>query len=274
MFLNMNPVLISIGGFEIKYYSLMILLGVILSISLFMKEGKRFGINSDFLFNLAFWIVVMGIIGARLYYVLFNLPMYKNDPMSIFKIWEGGLAIHGGIIFGILTILVYCRRYKVDVLRILDMLSVPLLLAQAIGRWGNFFNNEAHGAVTTLEHLRSLHIPDFIINGMQIDGLYYEPTFLYESLWCLMGFLIVLIIRRNKYIKRGGPTAFYFMWYGVGRFFIESMRTDSLMIGGFKMAQVVSIIMFVVGLGMTMILTRKGKFEDLYNTEQESMVQF
>lgn len=270
----MNSVIFSIGPFTLKYYSVLILLGVIIGISLLLKEGKRFNMNQDFLFNLAFWTIIMGIIGARLYYVLFNWSTYRDNPQTIFKIWEGGLAIHGGIIFGILTIIIYCNKYKVNIMKILDMFSIPLILGQAIGRWGNFFNSEAHGRVTTLEHLEKLHIPDFVINGMHINGVYYEPTFFYESVWCLLGLILLLIIRRNKYIKRGQVFATYCMWYGVGRFFIEYMRTDSLMLGTIKVAQLVSVIMIIFGLCVTMILSRKGRFEDLYNSDADSKVMF
>ena len=236
-----------------------------------IKEGKKFNISSDFLFNMAFWTIVFGIIGARLYYVIFNWSDYSYDLMSIFKIWNGGLAIHGGLIAGFITMYIYTKRYKFNVLRITDLAVVPVILGQAIGRWGNFFNSEAHGAVTSVAHLRSLHIPEFIIEGMQIGGLYYHPTFLYESIWCLIGFVILLIIRRVKYLKIGQLTCVYLMWYSIGRFFIESLRTDSLMLGGFKAAQIVSVILFIIALIIMMLLSRKGKFEDLYNSEEKNI---
>ena len=155
-----------------------------------------------------------------------------------------------------------------------DFLAPAMLLAQAIGRWGNFFNSEAHGAATTLAHLESLHIPEFIIKGMNIDGIYYTPTFLYESIWCLVGFLLLLIIRRLKITKVGQPFALYLMWYGLGRFIIESMRTDSLMLGGFKMAQIVSVGMVFIGLIIIMITGRKGRYEDLYDQDENEVVRF
>lgn len=267
----MNPTLLTIGPLEIKWYSTLILVAVIIGITLFMKEGKRFNISNDFLFNLAFWVIVFGIIGARLYYVIFNWQAYSNDLLSIFKIWNGGLAIHGGLIAGFITLCIYCKKYDVDIFKIADMAVVPVILGQAIGRWGNFFNSEAHGAVTSLTHLKELHIPEFIIDGMQIGGLYYHPTFFYESLWCIIGFIILLIIRRIKYIKVGQLTCFYLMWYSVGRFFIESLRTDSLMLGGFKAAQILSIVLFITALIILMIISRKGKFEGLYNKENQNI---
>lgn len=270
----MNPYVYKIGNFGIRWYSLLILIGVIIGIRMLEKEGQRFNINKDFLFNLAFWAIVIGIIGARIYYVIFNFNLYKNDIFSIFKIWEGGLAIHGGIIAGVITIALYCKKYKMQFLRITDLCIAPLLLAQVLGRWGNFFNGEAHGAATSLAHLKSLHIPEFIIKGMNISGIYYEPTFLYESIFCLVGFIIILIVRRGKYIKIGMQTALYLMYYSVIRFFIESMRTDSLMLGGFKVAQIVSILLFLTGLIMIMMISRKSKFEDLYNNVYKNDMKF
>lgn len=270
----MNPVLITLFGFEIRWYSVLILSGVLIAIFLLIKEGKRFNIPKDFLFNMAFWVVIFGIIGARLYYCIFNFNLYKDNLIDIFKIWEGGLAIHGGIIAGFITLLIYTKKYSVNTLKITDMTVIPLLLAQAIGRWGNFFNSEAHGAATTYYHLKELHIPEKIIEGMKIGNVYYHPTFFYESIYCLIGFVILLFVRRYRYLKRGQLTALYLMYYSVGRFFIESLRTDSLMFGAFKVAQLVSVVLFIIGLFMFMIISRKGRFEDLYNEEQKGPIRF
>ena len=269
MLLDINPVMFSIGGYSLRYYSFFVLIAAVIAILLIIKEGKRFDLNKDTLFDLAFWTILIGIIGARLYYVIFNFQLYKDNLLSILYIWEGGLAIHGGIFFGGITLFLFCKKHELDPIRILDISVVPMLLAQAIGRWGNFFNSEAHGIVTSLEKLQSMHLPNFIIEGMHIEGLYYEPTFLYESLWCILGFIIIVILRRLKYIKKGMPTCFYLMWYSVGRFYIESLRTDSLMFGGFKVAQIVSIILFLVGFVYILFLFRKGKYEGLYNKENE-----
>jgi phosphatidylglycerol:prolipoprotein diacylglycerol transferase len=147
----------------------------------------------------------------------------------------------------------------------LDMIVVGLLIGQAIGRWGNFFNGEAHGPMTSLEFLTSLHLPNFIIEGMKIHGIYYQPTFFYESLWCLIGFILILIFRRRYYRKIGQTTAFYMIWYGIGRFFIESMRTDSLMLGNFKIAQIVSIILVVIGIILMIYKNQGSKLVNRYN---------
>lgn len=270
----MNPVMISFGSIEIKWYSVCILLGVGFGYYIFQKEAKKYNYKSDFLFNLFFWSIVIAFIGARVYYVIFNWTLYKNDPLSIFKIWEGGLAIHGGLIFGFLAMALYCKKYQVRLFKIVDMATVSVLLGQAIGRWGNFFNGEAHGFEVAITELQKFHIPTFIIEGMCINGHYYHPTFFYESLWCLLGVILLLIIRHYKYLKVGQLTCVYLMWYSFGRFFIESLRTDSLMLGAFKVAQIVSVVLFIIGLLAFMILSRKGKFEDLYHEENHEEIQF
>jgi phosphatidylglycerol:prolipoprotein diacylglycerol transferase len=261
----MNPILITIGGFEIRWYSVLILIGAVVVLVLSETEGERYGFTREFMFNALFWSLLVGIVGARLYYCLFNIDMYKSDPIEILKIWHGGLAIHGGLLFGFITLAMYCKKYKVRLIRVLDFIVVPLLFAQAIGRWGNFFNQEAHGAATTIQALKSLHIPDFIISGMTIDNVVYTPTFLYESIVCFISFIVLLIVRRTKYLKVGTLTGAYLVIYGVLRFFIEMSRTDALMLGGFKVAQIASVIMVIIGLGIFMFNSRKARFDDLYN---------
>ena len=261
----MNPVLITIGGFEFRYYSIFILIGIALGYYIVRKELKRFEIKKDFVFNMIFWTIIFGLIGARIYYVIFNWDYYSQNLIEILKIWEGGLAIHGGIIAGLLVIIAYSYKYNARTIRYTDFIVAALPLSQAIGRWGNFFNSEAHGAATTLEHLQKLHIPNFIINGMKIEGVYYTPTFLYESLACFILFLIIIIVRKGRYRKVGTPTAIYLIGYGLIRYFIEISRTDALMLAGFKVAQIVSVVMIIIGIGIIFDNTKKGKFEDLYN---------
>lgn len=269
----MDRYLFTIGDFKVEWYSVLIIVGAFLAIIMIMKEAKRHNYPTDFVFNMCFWAIIFGIIGARLYFVVFNLDLYTNF-WDIFKIWEGGLAIHGGIIFGLLTCLIYCKKYKARLVRLLDFVAPALLLAQAIGRWGNFFNMEAHGGIVMRSTLENLHIPEFIINGMYINGNYYHPTFLYESLWCLLGFIVLIIVKHYKYLKVGGLTCVYLIWYSVGRFFIESMRTDSLMLGGFKVAQIISFVLFIIGILGLMIQSRKGKFEDLYSEPNHESIHF
>jgi len=262
----MNPILISIGGFEIHWYSVLILVAIVVAGTFIIAESRRFGIPKNFITNMMFWTILFAIVGARIYYVLFNLDYYLQNPVEILEIWKGGLAIHGGIIMGAITVAIYCKKYKVTILRMFDIIAPFLLLAQAIGRWGNFFNSEAYGTATTLEALQNMKIiPNFVIEGMNIGGVYYTPTFYYECLWCLLGFVILLIVRSLKYTHIGQTSGLYFVWYSVGRFVIEGMRLDSLMVGDLKMAQIMSIALGIVGLVMILAQAKKPKLEELYN---------
>ena len=257
--------MINIFGLEIKWYSFLILIGILIGILLVEREAKRFNLDINNIFNMCFYAIIIGILGARIYYVIFNISYYRYNLLEIFQIWNGGLAIHGGLIFGALTIILYCKKKGINFVRMFDIIVPAVILAQAIGRWGNFFNSEAHGFATTYAHLKNLFVPEFIINGMHINGIYYLPTFYFESLWCLFGFIVLLIIRRFKYIKIGTISCVYLMWYSIGRFFIEAWRTDSLMLGGFKVAQVVSAVLFIGALIYLIYINSKGKYNNLYN---------
>ena len=245
----MSPIIFTVGSFEVRWYSVLIAIAVLISYSMIIREGERLNIKKEFTFNMLFWTLIFGIIGARLYYVLFNLSYYSHNVAEIFKIWNGGLAITGGTIAGLITILLYCKKYKVNSLKVLDIIVVALLLSQAIGRWGNFFNSEAYGISVEYKTLVNLKIiPQFIIDNMYINGAYHLPMFYFESLWCFLGFIISLIIRRMRYIKDGQILSFYLIWYGFARFFIEIFRTDSLMLGNLRIARAISIILFLIGL--------------------------
>lgn len=257
-----------IGGFEIKWYSICLLIAVCFGVFILAREGKKHGIAVDKIIDIAFYALIFGFIGARAYFVLFNYQSFLSDPLSIFKTWEGGLAIHGGLIAGITAIYFYTKKHNISFLRILDMATIPVLLGQAIGRWGNFFNAEAHGVATTIETLQRFMIPDFVIEGMNIHGIYYHPTFYYEFLWCMLGVLVLFILKRYRYLKIGQLSSIYLIWYGIGRFFIESMRTDSLMILGFKTAQIVSVLMIALGIGYLIYSFKKGKYENLYHEQK------
>jgi len=252
----MNPIFLQIGGVQIYWYSIFILLGVITGVLIIIKEAKRKNIDEDFIINTLFFGILFAIIGARLYYVLFNLDYYIYNPTEIIQIWNGGLAIHGGILAGLITILIMCKKHKVNVIKLLDTIALGLIIGQAIGRWGNFFNSEAYGSVVSLASLKSIGLPSFIINGMYIDGAYHHPTFLYESIWCLIGFIILFINRKELNI--GKSLGLYLVWYGLGRFLIESLRTDSLMLGTIKVAQLISIIFIIVGIYFLFIYKRSG----------------
>lgn len=264
----MDSVFLDLGVIKIQSYSITFLLALIVGGFLALRESKKFGISEDFMINMFFFLIPISILGARVYYVIFNWDYYSANPLSIVKIWEGGLAIHGGLIFGFAWIVFYCYRYKVRTLRILDIMAPSLLIGQAIGRWGNFFNSEAYGPITTSEHLKSLFIPDFIIDGMYINGEYHHPTFLYESLWCLIGFIIILLIRKYKYLKIGQLACVYLIWSGIGRFFVEALRQDSLMLGSLKMAQLVSISMVIIGIIFIIVFNRGSKLDNRYNDKE------
>lgn len=270
----MNRVLIDLGIIKIYWYAALLFIAFLTGGILAIKESKKWKISEDFMINLFFYLIPISLIGARLYYVLFNLDYYLINPISIFKVWEGGLAIHGGIIFALIFIIFYTKKYKINTLRITDILVVSLILGQAIGRWGNFFNGEAHGPATTLETLKSMHIPNFIIEGMNIGGVYYQPTFLYESILCIIGFIILIAIKNTKYLKLGQLTSIYLIWYGIVRLFIESSRTDSLMLGGLKMAQLISLVMIIIGI-ISFLLIRRGsvfsnKYNDIHNIDKDN----
>lgn len=277
----MDRVAVDLGPIQIYWYSIFIFIGLLVASILIFKEARRRNIDEDFLVNLIFNTIIIGLIGARLYYVIFNLPYYIANPIEIFAIWNGGLAIHGGVFAALIFIIIYCKKHEVNCLQILDIMVVGLIIGQAIGRWGNFFNGEAYGQITSLEELKEQQIPMFIINGMYILGEYRQPTFFYESTWCLSGFLAMLIIRKYKYLKRGQLTGFYLFWYGFGRFLIESMRTDALMLGSLKIAQIVSIVFIIVGIILFFYnvfkSTKEDKklyTEDLTKHEAESAIRY
>ena len=261
----MNPILLDLGFIKIYWYSLFIFMALLVGGSVVFKESKKFEVPENFVTNLFFWTIPVALIGARLYYVLFNLSYYLNNPLDILKVWEGGLAIHGGIIAGLLFIIYYCKRYSISYKYMIDFCVPGLLIGQAIGRWGNFFNSEAHGGPTTYEFLKSIFVPEFVIDGMKINEFYYQPTFYYESLWCLVGFIIVILIRKLKYIKLNQITSFYLIWYGLGRLFIEAMRTDNLMIGSFRIAQIVSLLMIFIGIIIYFKSSKGSRFVNQYH---------
>lgn len=252
-----DPIAFRLGPISVAWYGIIIVTGAILAIWLTIREAEKRGISEDFIVDTAFWVLPLGILGARLYYVLFELDYYLNNPAQIFAIWEGGLAIYGGIIAGVLTIYWRCQKENIPVLLVTDILAPYVLLAQAIGRWGNFINQEAHGGEVSRQFLENLMLPEFIIEGMHINGAYYHPTFLYESIWSLIGVILILAIRnREQFLLRGETTALYMIWYGLGRLFIEGMRTDSLYLGPLRISQIVSFIIIVLGIAAIVYLRR------------------
>lgn len=246
----MNDVMLNLGMFQIKWYSFFIFLAMLTACLIIFKESKNKNVPDNYLTNLIFYGLIIGILGARLYYVIFNLDYYLNNPSQIFAIWNGGLAIHGGLISAVIFLMIYSRKNKINILEMLDIIVVGVIIAQAIGRWGNFFNQEAYGNIISLQALKNMHLPKFIIDGMYISGSYREPTFLYESICSLIGFILLLILRATKKLKTGQLTAIYLIWYGIVRFGIETLRSDSLMLGQIKVAQLVSLLFVISGIAL------------------------
>lgn len=240
----MNRIFITIGNVNIYWYSILIIIAVVLGYILAKKEALRQNIKKEFMENLVFYMLIIAIIGARLYYVIFNFDEF-NNIFDILAIYNGGLAIYGGVIAAVIFIYFYTKKYNVKFIQILDILAPSLILGQAIGRWGNFFNKEAYGSEVTLEFLQSICVPNFIIDNMYINGSYHHPTFLYESILCLIGFIILLIFRKKTNVN---ITYIYLIYYGIVRFFIEGLRMDSLYLFDFRVSQIVSIIFIIIGI--------------------------
>lgn len=244
--LALNPNFISVFGIEIRWYAVLILTGVFIATVLSTKEADKKGLPKDYISDVLFYALPLGIIGARIYYVLFTLPEYLSNPIKILYIWEGGIAIYGGLIAGAITIYFYNKKRQIPFILTLDIIAPTVLLAQAIGRWGNFMNQEAYGAPVTLEFLQSLYLPNFIIEQMFIDGVYYHPTFLYESVASMIGFIVIFCLRRQvKTLKIGDVSLMYLLWYGIERLIIEGMRSDSLYFGSIRVSQLLSLVLMV-----------------------------
>jgi len=249
--LAINKIALQLGPFAIHWYAIFITLGGAIAFWLALREGARKKISSDDVTDLMIWSVPFALIGARTYYVIFEWSYYSQHPDQIIALWDGGGAIYGSLIAIAIVIFVYCY-YKV--LKPLDMLDIyvpGIMLAQAMGRWGNFVNQEAYGkAVSNLNWL-----PEWIQKQMFIDGAYRLPTFLFESTGNLIGFILIMAFRHRLEFQRGEVFFFYLIWYGTLRFFIEGMRTDSLMIGPLRVSQILSAILVIVGI--VMIVARR-----------------
>ncbi len=241
-FISITAVAFQIGSLSVRWYGIIISLGMALGIYLAYREVKREHQDPDHLLNMLLILIPAAIIGARLYYVIFRWDFYALNPEKIFAIWEGGLAIHGGVIAGILVVILYCYFKKLDFFRWADMLAPSLILGQAIGRWGNFANQEAFGPVIEEGSFWS-----WVPLQVYADGAYHHPTFLYESLCDLAIFIFLFILIRKKH-RAGTIFSWYLILYSIARFFIEGLRMDSLMMGGLRTAQVVSLICIVAGI--------------------------
>lgn len=261
-----NRVALEIGPLTVYWYGIIIAFGAFLGFLLVSKEAKRLGLDKDLFFDLLIWAIPISIISARIYYVIFEWEMYSENPSKVFAIWEGGIAIHGALIGAVLVTVIFAKKKGVSFWKIADIAAPGILLGQAIGRWGNFINQEAHGGAVSREFLENLYLPDFIINQMFIDGNYYQPTFLYESIWSLIGVSILILLRRLN-LRRGEMFLIYIIWYSFGRLFIEGLRTDSLMLTeSIRMAQFISVLLILVSI-ITLIVRRTNrKSKERYNS--------
>ncbi|MCB2362113.1 prolipoprotein diacylglyceryl transferase [Clostridium estertheticum] len=234
----MDPIAFNIFGLDIRWYGILIAIGMMIGITLANFTCRLKSLDYDEFLNIVLISFPMAIIGARAYYVIFEFSQYKDNLIGIFNIRQGGLAIHGGIIFGMITAYIYTRYRKESLLKFVDVAAPSIIIAQAIGRWGNFFNSEAHGGPVTQGFISIF--PNFIQKGMLIDGVYYQPTFLYESIWNVaVGLLLIYLL--TKALKHGTVFFTYIGLYSLGRFFIEGLRTDSLMLGSIRVAQLISL---------------------------------
>ncbi|AMR51848.1 MULTISPECIES: prolipoprotein diacylglyceryl transferase [Bacillus] len=259
-----NPIALQLGPLSVHWYGIIIGAGALLGLWMAMRESEKRGLKKDIFIDLVLFAIPIAIICARAYYVLFEWSYYSEHPGVIIKTWKGGIAIHGGLIGAIATGIVFSKVRGISFWKLADIAAPSILLGQAIGRWGNFINQEAHGEAVSRSFLESLHLPDFIINQMYIDGQYYNPTFLYESLWSFAGVLILLLLRRVN-LRRGNLFLTYVIWYSIGRYFIEGMRTDSLMLTSqLRIAQVISIVLIVLAIILMIFRRMKGYADKRY----------
>lgn len=282
---EINRVAFSLFGIDFYWYGVLIGLGVLLALIYAERTSETFGLNYDDMIDVLFGGIVIGIIGARLYYVVFSWDSYKNDLSSIFDVRSGGLAIYGGIIFGFLSGYLLSKWKKVRFLPLADAVSGGFLIGQSIGRWGNFVNVEAFGANTNLPwgmsgdrvvSYLSAHKAELEALGVQVDpNMPVHPTFLYESLWCLTGLIVMqFVIKRRKF--DGECLLFYIGWYGAGRMIIEGLRTDSLMLGnsGIRVSQLIAFGAVTAAVGIWLYVRNKIKQNSekftLYCETQES----
>lgn len=263
---HLDRVFIQIGSLPIYWYGVIIACGVFIGLYLATREADRLGMKKDTIIDLIIIAIPVAIISARIYYVIFEWQQYAGKPITeIFAIWNGGIAIHGALIGSVITTIVYTKIKKVSFWKVVDIVAPSLILGQAIGRWGNFMNQEAHGGAISVGTYESIHqhLPDFIMNQMCIEGTYYHPTFLYESIWNLLVFSLLLILRKYNPL-RGEIFLTYLLTYSVGRYFIEGLRTDSLyIIPGLRTAQMISIILVIAAIGI-MIYRRKTGLADVH----------
>lgn len=248
--------------FSIRWYGVLIAIGFLLAMIYALKRANFFDVDPDRLIDVVLVSAIFAFLGARLYFIIFydGFSTLWEDPLKIFRVWEGGLAIYGGIIFAFITALWMCRVRKVNTLALFDLASLGFLIGQGIGRWGNFFNQEAFGGNTNLPWGMSGSDIMMGISGSGYDtSLPVHPTFLYESLWCLLGFLLLHFVSKKAYKFKGQIFSLYIVWYGFGRFMIEGLRTDSLMLGTMRVSQLVAILSVLGGILLFFVFRSRAR---------------
>lgn len=248
--MNIDPVAFSLGPITVRWYGLLIAVAMLIAAVGGCRMMRRAGIDEDDFLTIFMVTIVAAVLGARLYYVIFELPYYLQHPGEILAIWHGGLAVHGGLLAGVAAIYLGCRHYHISFWQFADIMAPFMILGQAIGRWGNFFNQEAYGYEVD---------PAVVPWAMWIDGAYRHPTFLYESCWDLLVFVALLWLARQAWVRRGEIGLAYLMLYSMGRVVVEGFRTDSLMLGPLRMAQVMSLLLFAGGLAVLLYRRKTGK---------------
>ena len=250
---NPSRVAFTLFGRDVYWYGVLMALGILIAVWLTLKEGKRKRLTEDDILDMCLVIIPSGVVGARLYYVIFEWASYASNPIRALYIWEGGLAIYGAVIGGLLGMFIYSRVRKIRFLKLADCIAPGLVLAQAIGRWGNFINREAFGVETDIFCRMGLTTPDGVT-------VYVHPTFLYESLWNFAGLIILYILLRRGARKYDGQfTWLYVLWYGLGRAWVEGLRTDSLYIGSsdIRISQLLAIVSALAAAVILIINARK-----------------
>ena len=239
-----EPVAFTLFNIDVMWYGILITSGIVIATLICCKRAPKHDLTSDNILNFVIICVPAAVIGARLYYVAFNWDMYSGDLLKILNIRLGGLAIHGGLIFGLGAAAILCVIWKIRPLNAMDLAAPCIAIAQSIGRWGNYFNSEAHGGPTDLPW------------GVEINGMTYHPTFLYESIWCFMLFFFLIYVDNRRKFE-GQTILLYGILYSVERFFVEGLRTDSLMIGPFRQAQLLSLTVIIICTAFYFILRKK-----------------
>jgi phosphatidylglycerol:prolipoprotein diacylglycerol transferase len=272
-FQSPGPIIFEIGFLTVRWYGLLIALAILIGVTLSQYLAKRRGVRPELLGDLAIWLLLAAIPCARIYYVLFEWQEYAQRPEDIIAIWKGGIAIHGAIIGGAIAAIIFARLNRVSFWQLSDLVAPSLVLGQAIGRWGNFFNSEAFGRPTDLPW--KVYIPPTRRPPEYLNYDYFHPTFLYESLWNLAVFALLIYLffwglKHKEHLKIGTLTFVYLIAYSIGRFWIEALRTDSLMLGYLKIAQIVSLGAIAFGLlGLAWLYWFKRSLPDVVSPEKK-----